>query len=88
MSVDASMMTKMVEVNVAMQAVAALAELAIPHFTTRTIFSVANLGSKAKFYDNVQVLAVSAWLSAPEIFMYFSAQHKEDCLSHVRTPLA
>ncbi|CAL5226115.1 g8932 [Coccomyxa viridis] len=39
-------------------AVAALAELAIPHFTTRTIFSVANLGSKAKFYDNVQILAV------------------------------
>ena len=43
-----------------MQAVAALAELAIPHFTTRTIFSVANLGSEAKFYANVKILAVSA----------------------------
>lgn len=42
-----------------MQAVAALAELAIPHFTTRTIFSVASLGSEANFYANVQILAVS-----------------------------
>ena len=49
-----------------MQAVAALAELAIPHFTTRTIFSVANLGSEAKFYANVKVLAVSCTFSAPE----------------------
>ena len=43
----------------ATQAVAALTELAIPHFTTRTIFSVANLGSEAKFYMNVKILAVS-----------------------------
>ena len=41
-----------------MQAVAAIAELAIPHFTTRTIFSVANLGSEANFYTNVKTLAV------------------------------
>ena len=41
-----------------MQAVAAIAELAIPHFTTRTIFSVANLGSEANFYTNVKILAV------------------------------
>lgn len=60
-----------------MQAVAALAELAIPHFTTRTIFSVANLGSKAKFYDNVQILAVSALHAAP---LYTCAQHQESCL--------
>lgn len=37
-----------------------MAELAIPHFTTRTIFSVANLGSEAKFYANVKTLAVSS----------------------------
>ena len=43
-----------------MQAVAAIAELAIPHFTTRTIFSVANLGSEANFYANVKILAVRA----------------------------
>jgi hypothetical protein len=43
-----------------MQAVAAIAELAIPHFTTRTIFSVANLGSEANFYTNVKILAVRA----------------------------
>jgi hypothetical protein len=41
-----------------MQAVAAITELAIPHFTTRTIFSVANLGSEATFYSNVKILAV------------------------------
>ena len=54
------------QVECLMQAVAALAELAIPHFTTRTIFSVANLGSEAKFYVNVQILAVSRTASAPE----------------------
>ena len=46
----------------ATQAVAALTELAIPHFTTRTIFSVANLGSEAKFYANVKILTVSLHL--------------------------
>jgi hypothetical protein len=44
------------------QAVAALSELAIPHFTTATIFSVAQGGSEAKFYANVKLLAVSALL--------------------------
>ena len=48
------------------QAVAALTELAIPHFTTRTIFSVANLGSEAKFYANVKTLAVSLYLLPSE----------------------
>ena len=48
------------------QAVAALTELAIPHFTTRTIFSVANLGSEAKFYANVKILAVSLYLLPSE----------------------
>ncbi len=41
------------------QAVAALSELAIPHFTTATIFSVTESGSSAKFYQNVRMLAVS-----------------------------
>ena len=40
------------------QAVAALSELAIPHFTTATIFSVAQGGSDVKFYANVKLLAV------------------------------
>ena len=67
-----------------MQAVAALAELAIPHFTTRTIFSVASLGSEAKFYANVQILAVSCLRSAPQIPAYTCAQHEVTCQSHVR----
>ncbi len=48
------------------QAVAALTELAIPHFTTRTIFSVAKLGSEAKFCANVKILAVSLYLLPSE----------------------
>ena len=44
--------------HVRWQAVAALSELAIPHFMTATIFSVTATGSKAKFYQNVKLLAV------------------------------
>ncbi|CAL8468057.1 g7596 [Coccomyxa elongata] len=39
-------------------AIAALSELAIPHFTTATIFSVTESGSSVKFYQNVKLLAV------------------------------
>lgn len=44
------------------QAVAALSELAIPHFMTATIFSVTATGSRAKFYQNVKLLAVRVLL--------------------------
>ena len=43
---------------------AALSELAIPHFTTATIFSVAQGGSDVKFYANVKLLAVSAQIGS------------------------
>ena len=48
-----------------MQAVAALSELAIPHFTTATIFSVAQGGSDVKFYANVKLLAVGHVIRMP-----------------------
>ena len=57
------------------QALAATIELAIPHFTSASIFSITSTGSTAMFYQNIRILAVRtslqyrvhqnfAWMSA------------------------
>lgn len=43
------------------QVVAALCELAIPHFATKSIFAAAEGASSAAFQDYLQLLMVSPW---------------------------
>lgn len=42
-----------------MQFLAAASELAIPHFTSATVFAVAKQGNSEAFHANVKLLAVS-----------------------------
>jgi hypothetical protein len=43
------------------QLLAAASELAIPHFTSATIFAVAKQGNSEGFHANIRLLAVSAF---------------------------
>lgn len=50
---------------VLLQAAAAAMELAIPHFTSAAIFSVAEAKSAANFHVNIRLLMVRTLVAAP-----------------------
>ena len=55
-----------------MQFLAAASELAIPHYTSATVFAVAKQGNAEVFYRNVKLLAVRPQTahSVEQIYLY------------------